>query len=255
MSATVLHTNSLARAMRAAAGFNFRQVLFNPFIVGFSVLLPVFMYLMFGANASDMSIGNGNIAARVLATMAAYGVVSALSAVGVTVALERQSGWLRQIALTQLGVGRYLATKLIAGFGVAIIIVAVCYGVGLFTGAKMAGFAWALSAVAAICGSLLAMAMGLAAAFAVKSDSAFALTSGVLVLSAFVSGMFMPLAMLPEFFQHLAPYTPLYGLAQIVVAPIDAQVSIDAGMVVNMAAWTAIFLLIAISAAKRGVGR
>ncbi|MDO5727447.1 MAG: ABC transporter permease, partial [Bowdeniella nasicola] len=221
MTTPVTHTNSPMHALVAAARFNFRTVLFNPFILGFSVLLPIFMYLMFGASIPEGHhwIGNGNISARVLATMAAYGVVGALSAIGVTVALERQSGWLRQIALTQIGVGRYLVAKLLAGVCASIIIVAVCYGVGAATGARMTGPTWLLTAAAAILGSLIAMAMGLAAAFAVKSDSAFALTSGVLVLSAFMSGMFLPLHMLPDFFQQLAPYTPLYGLAQLVVAP------------------------------------
>jgi ABC-2 type transport system permease protein len=61
-----------------------------------------------------------------------------------------------------------------------------------------------------------------------------------LMLFAFGGGLFIPLSQYPHVLQDLAEYTPLYGLNQLVHAPLLGG-SVHVAWVANAVAWLAIF--------------
>lgn len=95
------------RGVLTSAAFNLRSALFNPFMLGFSLIMPIAMYFMFGVGQEWTSIEllRGTMGGQTLVQMTFSGAVNVLAALGVTVAMERQQGWLRQISLTPLGAG------------------------------------------------------------------------------------------------------------------------------------------------------
>ena len=61
-----------------------------------------------------------------------------------------------------------------------------------------------------------------------------------LVLFAFAGGLFIPLSQFPHLFQPIAKYTPLYGLNQLVHAPLLGG-GVHLAWVANAVVWLAIF--------------
>lgn len=237
--------------------YTFWKLLTNPFSLGFSIALPIFMYLMFGANQeySGNWSGHANIAATVLVSMSLYGVVMTASSAGANVSLERTSGVARLFALTPLSSGAQILARVIAAMGASAVVVAVAYVVGYATGSRMEPAAWASSAALLAALSVLPGSLGLAAGFAIRSDGAFAATSIFTVLSAFLSGIFIPLEQMGSFFKSLAPWTPLYGMAQLIQLPLEGWDLFEWSWVVNYAAWTLVFGAVAAWGARRDTGR
>ena len=62
----------------------------------------------------------------------------------------------------------------------------------------------------------------------------------ILALLAFAGGLFIPLSQMSTFFQDLAKFTPMYGLNQLVHAPLTGD-HLQALWVVNLLVWLAVF--------------
>jgi ABC-2 type transport system permease protein len=61
-----------------------------------------------------------------------------------------------------------------------------------------------------------------------------------LALLAFLGGLFTPLNQFPQLFQTIAKFTPLYGLNQLVHAPLLGA-GIEVAWAANAVIWLAIF--------------
>ena len=222
---------------------SFLQVILNPFNLGFALAMPTLMYMMFGANQpySDFPVGNGNVAASVLVPMTLFGVMLAAGSFAANVGLERIQGVSRLYALTPLPASAQLLGRILAILGVCLVVVLVTFSVGFFTGAAMNPAAWVMSGVTVLVASLVAVACGFGLGFAVRSDGAFAAMSAVIVLSAFAAGMAIPLDQLGQFFQDLAPWTPLWGASQLALLPLVGWDDFTFRMALNFLVWTAAF--------------
>ncbi|MCD4557815.1 ABC transporter permease [Schaalia sp. lx-100] len=237
--------------------FTTRKLLLNPFLVGFSIILPLFMYMLFGAGRdySDIWVVHTNAAASVLVNMGLYGIIVAASSVASNIALERISGISRLFALTPISGHAFFCARLCALSILNIITLAVVYIIGYFTGARMHPETWlySFSLIIALC--LLPVTIGLAFAFLLRSDGVFAVTSCVIVLSSFASGLFIPLNQMGSFMQSVAPWTPLYGIFQLSQIPVYGWDNFHWGYAVNYAVWTVFFGVIAIWAQRHDTAR
>ncbi len=261
-----LHTRSVlsqrgvpgpAHGMGRLAFYSFRKLLTNPFSLGFAIFLPIFMYLMFGANQSysEHWQGSANVAATVLVNMTIYGTIMTASSMGANVSLERTSGISRLFAMTPMSSTAQILARVIASLGISAVVIAVTYVVGYLTGARMHPQAWLVSAAMIIVLSILPATIGLAAGFTVRSDGAFSVTSAITVIGSFASGMFIPLEQMGSFFQHLAPWTPLYGIVQLVQMPLAGWGFFTWTWVLNYAVWTLFFVALASWSSRRDTGR
>lgn len=201
--------------------FSFWKLFTNPFSLGFAIGLPVFMYLIFGTSseAQEQWVVNSNVSAIVLVNMAVYGTIMTASSMGTNVALERTSGITRLYALTPISSGALIAARVIASMLVSLIVTGIVFCVGAASGARMESATWASTLGLIVAVTALPIALGLACAFGVRSDGAFALTSAFTVTGSFAAGMFIPLEQMGGFWQSLAPYTPFYGLVSMVQTP------------------------------------
>src|SRR5690625_4187956 len=191
-----------------------RRVVRDVTTVFFVAVLPAFMYLIFGAAQSygDLWIDGGNVTMYVMTSMAAYGAVTATTGIGGMAAVERMQGWGRQLGITPLPDTRYVAVKTAVAFLISIIPITLIYILGALTGAEGNGWAWVISAVVVLIGSVVFAMYGLLAGLLFPSEAAVGAASGGLVILAFLGNVFFPLS---GTMLAIAKFTPLYGFVSL----------------------------------------
>jgi ABC-2 type transport system permease protein len=243
----------MSRPVPGLGGFNLtmlklevRRLLRNRRTMIFTMIMPVVFYLIFGMTipAGQQSLGagsHGNVSAYILISMALYGAVLATSSGGAMVSIERSQGWSRQLRLTPLSPVAYIAVKMLAAMTLGAASVLAVYVVGLITGqADMPLAQWILTAFAVWIGSLMFAAFGLFMGYLLPTENVMQVQSFALVIFAFAGGLFVDLTAMPGWYQTVAQFTPIWGLNELVHAPVSGGV--DNWAWVNVAAWLAIFV-------------
>jgi len=224
-------------------GLEVRRLLRNRRTVLFTMVLPVFFFLIFGLNSAyaNEPYGHGNVSAFVMISLALYGAVLATTSGGAMVSIERAAGWSRQLRLTPLSPAAYIATKMLTALVLGLSSVTAVYVVGGITGKPtMPVYLWVVTALCVWIGSLIFAAYGLFLGYPAPTENVMQILSFTLVLFAFASGLFVPLKQFPRLFQQIAEFTPLYGLNYLVHAPFLGG-GVHVAWVANAVIWLAIF--------------
>lgn len=221
-----------------------RRLLRNRRTLIFTMIVPAVFFFLFGLNAAYAAkpAGHGNVSAFILINMALYGAVLATTSGGAMISIERSQGWSRQLRLTPLTPVAYIATKmmtsLVLGFGSVLVV----YIVGLLSGKpSMPAYLWIVTGLCVWIGSLLFAAFGLFLGYLLPTENVMQFMGFIMMLLSFGGGLFIPLSQYPHVLQDLAQYTPLYGLNQLVHAPLTGA-TIAWQWPVNVIAWLAIFV-------------
>jgi ABC-2 type transport system permease protein len=261
LSTTATTTRTTSRSpLGALAGFaalDLRRRLRSRAEMFFVVGLPAFMYVVFGLGSED-PVGSGNVAMYVMVSMAAYGAVSATTSVAGSAVLERTLGWGRQLALTPMGAGSFVAVKAAIAMTVAAVPVALIFGIGAATGARGTTSDWLLAALLVWLGSALFAIYGVAVCSVFRSENGAGIASGLVVVMAFLGNVFTPMSGL---ILDIGRFTPLYGYAALARYPLTdgwtASGSHDPLWlpVANVLAWTVIFAALAVWGVRRGQER
>lgn len=212
-----------------------RRVLRNRRTLVFSVAMPVVFYFVFGLGQDG-----ADAKAYVMISLAVYGAMVAATSVGASVAVERASGWSRQLRLTPLSPLTYVSTKVLAAGTVALLPVAVEFLVGAVSGARMRATAWIVGGLVAWLGSLVFASFGLAVGYLLPSENAMQIVGAAMSVLALLGGLFVPLFVFPELMQDIARFTPAYGVGVLARYPLTHEGSV-LGAVANVVAWTAVF--------------
>ncbi|GAB3454293.1 ABC transporter permease [Kineococcus endophyticus] len=226
-----------------------RRVLRNRRTLVFTLVMPVVFYFSFGASQAG-----ADAKAYVMLSFAVYGAMVAATSVGASVAVERASGWSRQLRLTPMRPATYVASKVIAAASIAVIPVAVELLIGAVTGARMRASAWVVGGLVAWIGSLVFAALGLAIGYLVPSENAMQVMGPVLALLALLGGLFVPLNIFSHTLQTVASFTPAYGVGVLAHWQLAHDGSF-VGAVVNLVVWTAVFATGAALLFRRDTGR
>lgn len=250
------------------AGQQLRQTITNPYILCFSLGLPLLMYFIYGSATSygSYSVGRGNVAAQILLQMTAYGVIYATSSLAVNISLERESGWLRQLALTRLGLVRYLLAKLISIVAVSVAVIVLLFAMSQTGVAAMDSIGlWVRCGLVALIPAVIGILLGLAVGLTVRTNSVSGLLAGAVVVGSFASGLFTPLDQMGTVFQNIGHYMPFYGVNRLLIgqlAPSDTThmlpeqiMPITAWDFVSTGVWCGIFALIAWIGLRRSTNR
>lgn len=239
-----------ARRTPALGGFNLtalkleiRRLLRNRRTVIITMIFPVFFFLIFGLNKAYATnrAGHGNVAAFVMISLALYGAVFATTSGGAMVSIERAQGWSRQLRLTPLSAAAYITIKVLTALVLGAASVAVVYIVGVVTNkASMPTYLWVVTGVCVWIGSLLFAAFGLFMGYLLPTENVMQFLGLILSLLSFAGGLFIPLSQFPQAVETVAKFTPLYGLNQLVHAPLLGG-SVPWTWPVNVLAWLIIF--------------
>ena len=157
------------------------------------------------------------------------------------VAIERSVGWSRQLRITPLSPTAYIAIKMLTAMVLGLSSLTAVFVVGGITGKpQMPVWMWIASALAVWLGSLVFAAFGLFMGYLLPTENVMQILSFVLVIFAFAGGVFIPLSQYPHVVQEIAQYTPLYGLNQLVHAPL-LETTPHLAWVANAVVWLVIF--------------
>jgi ABC-2 type transport system permease protein len=250
MTTQSLPPPELAREAPGLGGFNItvlkleiRRLLRNRRTIIFAMVIPAVFFLLFGLNSAyaNQRAGHGNVSAFIMISMALYGAVLATTSGGAMVSIERAAGWSRQLRLTPLSPTAYITIKMLTAMVLGAASVIVVYVVGMLSGKpSMPGYLWVTTALSVWVGSLVFAAFGLFMGYLLPTENVMQFLGFGLMLFAFGGGLFIPLSQYPHALQDLAEYTPLYGLNQLVHAPLLGG-SVHMAWVANAVAWLAIF--------------
>jgi ABC-2 type transport system permease protein len=224
-------------------GLEIRRLFRNRRTVIFAIITPVVLFLLFGLNKqyANQHSGHGNVSAFIMISMALYGAVLATTAGGAMVSIERAAGWSRQLRLTPLSPAAYIAIKMITAMALGLCSVIVVFGVAFLTHKpSMPGYLWFASALAVWVGSLVFAAFGLFMGYLLPTENVMQFLSFGLLLFSFGGGLFIPLSQFPHVLQNIAEYTPLFGLNQLVHAPLLGG-SVDVAWAANAIVWLIVF--------------
>ncbi|PRY17312.1 ABC transporter permease [Kineococcus rhizosphaerae] len=226
-----------------------KRVLRNRRTLIFTVVMPIVFYFAFGASQSS-----ADAKGYVMLSFAVYGAMVAATSVGASVAVERASGWSRQLRLTPMRPATYVASKVIAAASIAFVPVVVELVIGAVTGARMPARAWVIGGLVAWIGSLVFAALGLAIGYLVPSENAMQVMGPVLALLALMGGLFVPISLFSHGLQTVASFTPAYGVGILAHWGLEHSGSF-VGAVANLVVWTVLFGAAAAWLFRRDTGR
>lgn len=222
-----------------------------------SLGFPMMFYALFGLLLPSRS-ADYPMATYLLATYGAFGVIGiALFSLGIGVSTERAQGWLAvkrasPMPLPAYFFGKYAMTVIMS----AILVTLLCLMGAIFGDVSLPGSQWARLILVLMLGGIPFCAAGIAVAYMVGPNSAPAVVNAFYLPSAFLSGLFIPVEMLPFFLRSFAQFLPPYHLGRLALTAIGIEPAsklwIHTGA---LAAFAVVFTIIAVVAYRRDEGK
>jgi ABC-2 type transport system permease protein len=220
-----------------------------------SLGFPLGLYLLMAGNSRDVrDLGGSGIPAPLyyMTGLAAFGMIAAMLTSGTRIAPERALGWTRQLRLTPLTARSYLRTKLLTGYVMALLTLALLYGAGVAFGVRLPATAWLQMTALVLIGSIPFAALGIALGHTLSVDAIGPAIGGLTSVLAFVSGTWFPIG--DGALAEVARYLPSYWLVQASRVAARGAAWPAQGWIV-IAAWTAAGIALAGYAYRRDTQR
>jgi ABC-2 type transport system permease protein len=181
-----------------------------------TLCFPFVFYTFFGIVFNRASMG-GQAPTYMMVTYAIFGIMGpALFGFGANVASERDKGWLVIRQASPMSIVNYILAKMVMAMMFAVLIVIGLYMIGaLYGGVLLPKSQWLALMVICVLGTIPFCAMGLAIGFWVKGQAAIAVVNLVYLPMGFLSGLWIPMQMFPEWLQKVAFVLPPYHLAEL----------------------------------------
>jgi ABC-2 type transport system permease protein len=235
-------------------GLEIRRLTRNKRTLIFTIVMPIVFYAIFGK--STESIGGGSsvtVQEYTMVSLALYGAMTANTAGGGMVAVERALGWSRQLRLTPLRPYAYIAIKLLTAMVLGLIPVLVLFAFGAARGVRLDTHVWILCGLAVWIGSLVFATLGLFMGYLLPSENVMQFLGPILGILSVFGGIFFPVEFLSHSLQTIAKLTPVYGVGELARAPLGG--GFEWTSVLNILAWTAFFSIGAALAFRRDTKR
>ena len=222
----------------------------------FSLGFPVILYAILAGSTRDVTnFGGSGISAPLyyMTGLVSFGTMAAVLGVGARISAERQAGWNRQLRLTPLPVRAYMAGKVAGGYLMALLSIALLYGLGIGYGVRLSAPKWfemtGLILVALIPFAIFGVALG----HLLTVDSMGPAMGGMTALFAFLGGTWFPITG-GGFLADLGQSLPSYWLVQAGRVALGGSAWGSHGWTV-IAVWTAAAAVLAARAYQRDTRR
>ena len=223
-----------------------------------SIAFPVMFYSLFGLVFGGRGMGGISMATYLVATYGAFGVIgAALFGFGVGVAVERGQGWLVLKRASPMPPLAFFTAKMFVCAVFSATIVSLLIALAITAGGvRLDVAAWATMAGTLVLGAIPFCALGLAAGYLVGPNAAPAVVNLVYLPMGFVSGLWIPIEVLPSFMKSIAPWMPAYHLGQLALKSIGAGADAPVWThITALAGFTAIGLALAVWGYRRDEDR
>src|SRR6187399_2326257 len=228
--------------------FEFVKSLRTPAFAVPTLFFPIMFYLLFGIFLGSMR-GNSGMSQFTFATYGVFGAMGpGLFGFGVSLAIEREQGLLTLKQALPQPPGAYLLARafmamvFVAAISILLTIIAV------FIGHVPLTFTQGISLFAInVLGVLPFCALGMFLGSVVSGQASPAIINIIFLPMAFLSGVILPLQMMPKIVGHMAPLWPAYHQAQMALATVGApSAGSFAAHVAVLAGMTLVFFLLAV---------
>lgn len=227
-----------------------------------SIVLPAMFYAFIGLGQAKEPLAPGSTVTfgeYFLASMALYGVANVM-VLGFGISLANERGQKQDLLMqaTPLPAPVFFIAKtlsaLVIAFMALVVLSVLAAGAG---GVNLEASQWLTLGGRAMLCSIPFVGLGFALGYLAGPNSAPAVTNLIYLPTAFASGLFFPLHLLPQFLQNIAPYLPLYRGAQLVWDSVGAPT--EGGSLTTdwlyMGGYTVAFFVLALWAYQRDQGR
>ena len=240
---------SLPRIYALEAKHEFLRLLRAPSFALPTLIFPPMFYLL-SVMLSGKGSGDAHFHANIylLATLGVSGAMSpGLFGFGVTVAMDRERGWLTLKRAQPMPPGVYVAGKLMMAMLFATIIFSIMAVLAMtLGGVRLPINAWLLLFVVEVLGVLPFCAIGLFIGSLVSGQAAPAIANLIYMPMAILSGLWIPLAIMPAIIGNIAPLWPAYHLGRLALSAVaEAPAESVLPHVATLAAVTIVLLALA----------
>jgi ABC-2 type transport system permease protein len=200
---------------RAYLKFELLRTVRNRRFFFFSLAFPLILYfLIAGPNRNEDDIGGSGLSAPLyfMVGLAAFGTMNAMLASGARIAGERSLGWNRQLRLTPLRARTYFRTKVLTGYFMAGITLAVLYCAGASLGVGMPAGDWLEMTGFIVVALIPFAALGIVIGHFVTPDSVGPVMGGATAIFALLGGTWFPIT--GGVLQKIGEALPSYWLVQ-----------------------------------------
>ena len=210
------------RILWLEARMEFFRLLRNPSFSVPIIVFPLMFYLLFAVMLGPPSAAGG-VAGHMLAKFTIFGVMApGLFGLGVSLALDRDRGLLELKRALPMPAGAYLGAKVaMAGLFASIVSVALMLLSATAGAVVLEAAQWVELFVVSLLGVLPFCSLGLLVGTLTKGSAAPAVINLVYLPMSFLSGLLIPLNVLPHAVVQFAPLWPSYHLAQLTQGIVD----------------------------------
>ena len=251
-------TRNLWRIYALEAKYELLKQLRLPAYLVPTLAFPLVFYVMFGVALNRVVQGPFDLPTYLLATYGAFGVMNvALFGFGAGVAIERGQGWMLFKRASPMPPFAYFAAKLAMVLTLSLVMVGALFLVGATAGGvRLAPGTWISLAGVLVAGSLAFAAFGLAIGSWAGPNSAIAVLNIVSLPSAFGSGLWIPIQMLPGVVKKIALFLPPYHYSQLALRTLGLdRGGSPAGHLAFLAVFSAVCLGLAWIGFRRDEGK
>jgi len=235
--------------------YELQRTLRNRRFFVFTVGFPLVLYLLIATpNRHEQNLAGSGISAPLyfMVGLAALGTMNAVIGGGARIALERVSGWTRQLRLTPLRPRTYLASKVAAGYLSASLTIAALYAAGIGLGVSLPAGRWLQMTVLLLIGLLPFAALGIMLGHLVGAEAVGPTIGGLSGLLGFLGGVWFPIG--HGIVGDIAQALPAFWLVQASHVSLGGPGWSATGWLV-VAAWTISLSLLAAFAYRRDTAR
>lgn len=241
---------SYATFLRYEVLRTFRNGRFLVFSLGFPLVLYFFIA---GTNRSKQLVGIA-FPLYYMTGMVAWGSMIAIISAGGRISSERQLGWTRQLRITPLRTSVYFAAKVLGGYLMALLTIALLYLAGVSLGVHLHAAQWATMTLLLLLGLVPFALLGIMLGHLVKPDSLGPLIGGVTALFALFGGAWGPLST-SRAFVDIVKLIPSFWLVQSGKVALGGSGWPPAEAWAVIGLWSVVLAVLALLAYRRDTAR
>jgi ABC-2 type transport system permease protein len=220
-----------------------------------SLAFPVVLYFLVAAPQRSVHnfAGTGIPAPTYyMLGLVGFGTMGAMLGAGARIAAERSAGWNRQLRLSPLSPRAYFRIKVLTGYLVAAITIAVLYVCGAILGVSIPAGRWVGMTGLVLVSLVPFAALGILIGHLVTADSVGPAMGGMIAIFALIGGTWFPIQ--HGFLHDVGQFIPSYWLVRASHVAVGGSGWGTEGWVV-IAAWSLIGGALAAWAYRRDTGR
>lgn len=233
--------------MKGYLNVELRRTLRDPFYIILAVVVPIGFYLLFAGLFGSSPHAPGTLSGNVgiMVAMAVYGGIWAcLVATGPRIAIERSSGWMRNLRLLPISTWAVLSGRALVAVFFALPTMLLVYATAAVTHHVVLSPGQWLSMIALTWIGVWPFALlGLALGFLTNENSAFGVTYGIYMAISALGGLWVPPTILPANMLAIGKLLPTYQAANLGwrIAMGDAPAMESAAVLIG---WSIVLLLV-----------